>query len=263
MLDRITPVILTFNEEPNIGRTLDRLRWARDIVVVDSYSTDGTVEIVKSFPQSRLFQRKFDSHAQQWNYATAETGIASPWILAMDADYIVPDDAVAEISRLDPDGATDGYTAAFRYCVWGKPLGGTLYPPVTALYRRGKGSFYQDGHTHRLKLDGTARLLSTKFLHDDRKPLSHWLAAQDRYARLEAENIMGKPWSELNSRDRVRSLPIIAPFAVFAYCYILKGGLFDGKAGLYYAFQRMLAETLLGLRALEGRPQKEVPSPPR
>ena len=179
MLDRITPVILTYNEEPNIGRTLERLRWARDIVIVDSFSTDKTVEIVKSFPQARLFQRKFDSHAKQWNFATCETGVASDWILAMDADYIVPDQAIDEIEKPDPAGPVDGYTAAFRYCVWGKPLRGALYPPVTVLYRRGKGSFLQDGNTQRLKLDGTSRFLNSKLLHDDRKPLSHWLAAPD------------------------------------------------------------------------------------
>jgi glycosyltransferase involved in cell wall biosynthesis len=259
MLDHITPVILTFNEEPNIGRTLERLRWARDIVVVDSYSTDKTLEIVKAIPQARIFQRKFDTHAQQWNYATAETAIATPWVLALDADYILPDEAVAEISRIDPGGATNGYTAAFRYCIWGKPLRGTLYPPVTVLYRREKGSFIQDGHTQRLKLDGASRMLSSRLLHDDRKPLSHWLAAQDRYMRLEATTIAGKQWSQLGMADRIRQFPLLAPFAVFANCYLLKGGILDGRAGLYYALQRMLAEALLGLRIIERSIALETP----
>ena len=69
MLEDITPVILTFNEEANIGRTLERLNWARDIVVVDSFSTDATVSIASRNNRVRVFQRVFDSHALQWNFA--------------------------------------------------------------------------------------------------------------------------------------------------------------------------------------------------
>lgn len=253
MLDAITPVVLTYNESPNIARTLGQLRWAREVVVVDSFSTDDTVAIATTFPNVRVLTRKFDSHADQWNYAAFETGIASPWILALDADYFVPDEAVKEISAIGPNTTFDGYTASFRYCVWGDPLRGTLYPPVTVLFRRVKGHFFQDGHTHRLKLDGKAAPLSHKLLHDDRKPISHWLSAQDRYMKLEAENICAKPWDLLPLPDKVRTFPLIAPFAVFGNCYFLKGGMLDGKAGLYYALQRMLAEALLGLRIIESR----------
>lgn len=251
MLDQITPVILTFNEEPNIGRTLAQLGWARKIVVVDSFSNDQTLEIVKGFPQALVFQRKFDSHAAQWNFAISQTGIETPWILALDADYLVTEEAQSELQSLEPEAEVAGYTVSFRYCVWGEPLRGTLYPPVTALFRRANADYVQDGHTQRLRLDGVTRSLKARFLHDDRKPLSHWLLAQDRYMRLEVDNISGKPWSDLGFADRIRKVPLIAPFLVFANCYLLKGGILDGRAGLYYAFQRMLAETLLGLRILE------------
>jgi glycosyltransferase involved in cell wall biosynthesis len=251
MLDRITPVILTFNEEPNIARLLSRLTWAKEIVVCDSYSNDGTVEIARSFSNVRLIQRKFDLHATQWNYATFDTGITSDWILALDADYIIPDEAVVEISGLDADGPIDGYTAFFHYCILGKQLRGTLYPPVTVLFRRENGKFFQDGHTQRLRLEGGARKLEYRFLHDDRKSLSHWLLAQDRYMRLEAKHIEPQPWSHLRLADKVRAFPPVAPFAVFAYCYFFKLGILDGKAGLYYALQRLLAEALLGLRMIE------------
>src|SRR6266853_1961071 len=87
MLGAITPVILTFNEAPNIGRTLERLPWARRIVVVDSFSDDDTGAIVTRYPKAELFRRRFDSHANQWNFAIHETGINTEWILALDADY--------------------------------------------------------------------------------------------------------------------------------------------------------------------------------
>jgi hypothetical protein len=69
--------------------------------------------------------------------------------------------------------------------------------------------------------------------------------------RLEAEAISSKTWAELSWADRVRRIPLLAPFVVFATCYVLKLGFLDGKAGMYYAMQRMLAEALLGLRLIE------------
>ena len=77
MLDQITPIILTYNEAPNIGRSLERLQWARDIVVVDSLSDDETLDIVARTPQARVFHRRFVSLEDQWNFALRETGIAS------------------------------------------------------------------------------------------------------------------------------------------------------------------------------------------
>src|SRR6185369_1762222 len=96
MLDQITPLILTYNEAPNIPRSLEALSWAKDIVVVDSFSDDNTVELAKSFPQVRLFQRAFDSHRNQWEFGLKETGISTPWVLALDADYVLSDELVAD-----------------------------------------------------------------------------------------------------------------------------------------------------------------------
>jgi glycosyltransferase involved in cell wall biosynthesis len=65
MLEEITPLILTYNEENNINRTLEKLKWASKIIVIDSYSTDKTLEILSSYPQLEVFPRKFDSFASQ------------------------------------------------------------------------------------------------------------------------------------------------------------------------------------------------------
>lgn len=251
MLDQITPVILTYNEADNIGRTLERLAWAKDIVIVDSLSTDETVAIAQKHKQVRLFQREFGSHAQQWSYAISETGIETDWVLALDADYILPGEFSKELARLTADADADGYSAAFRYCVWGKPLRGTLYPSVTVLFRRAKAHYVQEGHTQRVQVQGRVVNLRSKILHDDRKPLSRWLAAQDRYMRLEAEEIGGRKSSALGLPDKLRKLTVFSPFLVFAYCYFIKGCWLDGRAGFYYATQRMLAESLLSLRLME------------
>ena len=82
LLDEITVLILTYNEAPNIRRTLGRLRWAHRIVVVDSFSTDETVEIVNGFSNADLVQRRFDSFARQCNFGLEQ--IRSPWVLSLD-----------------------------------------------------------------------------------------------------------------------------------------------------------------------------------
>lgn len=250
MLSAITPVILTCNEAPNIGRTLERLRWARDVVLVDSGSTDGTVDIASSFPNTRLFRREFDAHATQWTYAIRETGIRTPWVLALDADYVLSDAFVDELSALMPGDVVSGYEAAFVYAIDGKPLRGTLYPPVTVLFRAPKARYVQDGHTHRVVVDGMRARLKSPIVHDDRKPLARWFAAQRAYMRLEAYKLASSDFSALTWPDRIRRLRFVAPAAVMLYCLFWKGLILDGKAGVSYSLQRGYAELLLSLYLL-------------
>src|ERR1043165_6995233 len=99
MLDQITPLILTYNEAPNIARALASLSWAGGVVLVDSFSDDGTLAIAKTVANVRVVQRVFDNHRNQWEFGLKETGIATPWVLALDADYVVPNDVVAEIEQ--------------------------------------------------------------------------------------------------------------------------------------------------------------------
>lgn len=251
MLDRITPLILTRNESPNIGRMLARLSWARDVVVVDSFSTDNTLEIVADYPQARLYQRAFDSHANQWNFALTETDITSEWVLALDADYIVTDEVLAELEALSPTPECNGYRANFLYCVNGQRLRSGIYPPVTVLYRRAAATYVQDGHTQKLALNGGLEQLRTPILHDDRKPFRQWLAAQMHYTELEAVKLLAAEPESLSFSDRVRRWRLVAPAAMLGYCLILRGGVLDGRAGFYYAFQRALAELMLSLYLLD------------
>jgi glycosyltransferase involved in cell wall biosynthesis len=250
MLDSITPLVLTYNEAPNIGRTLQQLRWARDIVVVDSFSDDETLEIVRTFPQARIFQREFDCHEKQWNFGLSETGISSEWVLGLDADYVLTEEFSSELRALNTVPDIKGYRAKFVYCVNGKPISSGVYPPVTVLYRKDNASYVQDGHTQRLVIDGRVENLRAPILHDDRKSLSRWLGAQSRYTRLEANKLLSSGVQE-SWTDRFRRLRVIAPPAMLVYCLILRGGVLDGWAGFYYAFQRALAELMLSLYLLE------------
>ena len=251
MLDQITPIILTYNEAPNIGRTLERLSWAKDIVVVDSFSDDQTLAIVERTPQARVFQRKFDCHENQWNFALKETNITSEWVLALDADYVLTPGLVEELRTLEPVAEISAYEARFVYYVGGRPLRGSAYSPVTVLYRREGASYQGDGHTLRLTIQGECAELRAPIMHDDRKSLDHWLRAQARYMKLESKKLAAAESSELGWADRVRKMRIIAPFAIVLYCLFVKGAIRDGRPGFYYAFQRMISESILSLYLIE------------
>lgn len=247
MLENITPLILTYNEGPNIGRTLAQLGWAHDIVVVDSFSDDNTLEIASSFPQVRVYQREFDSHANQWTFGLTETAISSDWVLGLDADYVLTNEFLAEVETLSPEPDLQAYRARFIYCVNGKRLISGVYPPVAVLYRRSNAAYLQDGHTHKLVLEGKTENLYSPILHDDRKPFSRWLEAQSRYTQLEASKLLSSDPEGLSWTDRIRRWRIVAPPAMLFYCLIVRGGIRDGWAGFYYAFQRALAELMLSL----------------
>jgi glycosyltransferase involved in cell wall biosynthesis len=250
MLDRITPLLLTYNEAPNIGRTLEQLRWARDIVVVDSFSDDDTLEIVSAFPQARVFQRKFDSFAGQCNFGLKDTGISTEWVLNLDADYVLTAELVDELGSLNPMDVS-GLRAEFVYCINGRRLRSGVYPPVTVLFRKAKACYRDDGHAHRVVIDGPCEKLRSEILHDDRKPLSRWFQAQSHYTELEAKKLLTADPGALAWTDRVRRWRVVAPFAMLFYCLIIRGGILDSWAGFYYAFQRMLAELMLSLYLIE------------
>jgi glycosyltransferase involved in cell wall biosynthesis len=249
MIQHLSCLILTYNEGCNIYRTLESLFWVEKIIVIDSYSDDETLSIVKAFPQAEVYQRTFDSFAGQCNYGLQF--INSEWVLSLDADYVVTPELMAEIQAIPANTPVDGYYARFKYCVWGTPLRGTLYPPRQILYRRSKAQYVDDGHGHRVKVQGISAMLSGYVHHDDRKPLSRWLKSQDRYMIAEAKKLIRTPTAALNFADKIRRQKIFAPFVVLFYCLIIKQGVFDGWPGWYYAFQRMMAEIILSIRLIE------------
>lgn len=251
----ITPLILTYNESPNIARTLERLGWAHRVLVIDSGSTDETLDVLSKFQNVEIIHRPFDSFAEQCNFGLQQ--INSEWVLSMDADYVLDDELMAFFKTFDPQQHVEsGFETRFKYAIFGKPLLGTLLPNRKVLYRRSLARYINDGHSHQVQIEGKIGILPGYIHHDDRKSLSRWLWAQDRYAKLELEKFGSALGSPSRFNDWVRKQIILAPFLVFFYCLFVKGGILDGRRGWYYAFQRMLAELLLSLYLLEDKFKK-------
>lgn len=230
---------------------MEQLRWARDIVVIDSFSTDETLDIISQFPQTRIFQRKFDDFAAQCNFGLTQTNISSKWILNLDADYVLTPEFVEELRGLEPRSEVTGYRAPFVYCINGEPLRSGIYPPVIVLFLKTKGEFCADGHAHRLQINGSVVNLQSPILHDDRKPLSRWFQSQISYTKLEARKLLTAGPAILSWTDRIRRWRVVAPMAVLFYCLVIRRGILDGWPGIFYAAQRCLAELMLSIYLIE------------
>jgi glycosyltransferase involved in cell wall biosynthesis len=242
----VTPVILTFNEAPNIGRVLERLTWAQEVVIVDSGSTDATERIALGFPNVRWLYRPFDTHGQQWRYAF-DAASASPYILALDADYLVPDAFVREVEERFLPGQYAGGVAGFTYEVNGLALIGSVYPAKLVIFRRDRVKVTQPGHSQEIAVEGPVYRFNATLVHDDRKPVSRFMTSQIAYARLEQDRLDRQTTNRWQDRVRRSGLmPIIAGVGA----YLKAGGPLRGRASLRYAYERVLFECMLALRIL-------------
>jgi glycosyltransferase involved in cell wall biosynthesis len=257
----ITALILTYNEQENIARTAAALSRIENVVLIDSFSSDGTIDIAKAVhPKVQVFQRAFDTHTKQWNYGLDQ--IMTEWVLTLDADYEISAELQKEIQDLEASPEVTGYWAEFEYRVFGRPLRATVYPPRVVLFKASHGRYVDDGHTQTLwtktasqelrppnDLDRMGKL-SGKIYHDDRKSLSHWIQSQDRYARIESRHLLATTRRQLNFQDRVRREIFFAAPVMFCYLLFPRGLIFDGWPGWFYVAQRCIAEFLLSIRLL-------------
>lgn len=251
MLDKITPLILTYNEAPNLPRVLNKLTWANRIIIVDSGSTDETLDIAGRYSQIEVAQRPFTDFASQCNFGLQK--VSTPWVLSLDADYELSDDLLTEIGNLAQNEMSSGYRARFVYRICGHALSGTLYPPRVVLYRPERAIYRNEGHGHRVQIDGSIADLRGVIYHDDRKSLKRWISSQERYAKEEADYLLSMPPERLSRRDKVRMLGWPAPLLILLYTLFVKGCVLDGWPGWYYALQRLCAEVLVALEVVDRR----------
>jgi len=249
-LASITPLILTWNEEPNIGRCLDELRWAARVVVIDSGSIDATLAICSKFPNVEVMTRAFDNHTSQWNFGLDQ--VTSPWVLSLDADYLLNDAFVRELTSIPENSPENAWFVPFQFFIFGRALRGTLYPHRAALFDKNSCRYVADGHTQTLEIHGPTGSLRTRLAHDDRKSLSRWLDSQFKYARLEAEK-MASHTHPTSLPDRLRKMIWPAAPAAFVYTLLVKGVILDGWPGWFYVLQRTYAELVLSMILLEMR----------
>ena len=220
-------------------------------MIIDSGSTDLTLEIIGQHPQAVVIRRDFDSAAAQCNFGL--THIDSEWVLSLDADYVLSDGLISEIGSLRPTDNISGFLASFIYRIFGHSLRASVYPKRAVLYRKSSAIYVDEGHTQRVRIQGDLLVLEHPIYHDDRKPIARWFRSQARYGSLEAAHLLSRDVSTLSRIDRVRLLIVPAPVLMFFYVLFIKRCLLDGWSGWYYTFQRVCAETMLSIELLDRR----------
>ncbi len=140
---------------------------------------------------------------------------------------------------------------ASNFVCFGKPVGKNNTTPRPVLFRKSCCTYYDEGHTQRLKITGKTGSFKHKILHDDRKPLSRWLSNQAAYSIKEADMLCNTSNADLPFIFKLRKTKIFAPFLVFFYCLFAQGLIFKGWRGWHYTLQRTLVEMLIALRLTE------------
>jgi glycosyltransferase involved in cell wall biosynthesis len=262
----VAVIILTYNEEINLPQALESVvGWAREVFVVDSFSTDRTVEIARRYG-CHVVQHPFEDYAKQRNFALSALPIKAAWIFFLDADEWLPEPLKEEIAtRLGTEPAECGFLVKRRFIWMGRWIRHGYYPTwILRLARRGHVRCEERGVNEHLIVEGPVGRLEHDFIHEDRKGLSAWIAKHDRYARLEAEELLkrrqGQGQREIPARlfgsqaERKRWLrhhlyerlpPLVRPFAFWAYRYFLRGGFLDGREAFIYHFLQALWFPLL------------------
>ncbi|MCE7956337.1 MAG: glycosyltransferase [Acidobacteria bacterium ACB2] len=250
-LERITPIVLTFEEEANLGRCLVSLEAFPRVVVVDSGSTDGTAEVARRFRNVSWFVRRWDGFAGQWRFALGETGTGTPFVLALDADMSVPSELAKELAELAEADDADGAVIPFEYRIQGAPLAGSLYPPQLRLLRLSRARAGEKGHAHTLEVEGRVVRTRGRLVHDDRKGLEAFARAQLGYSERELP-LLFDPETGRRLRSRLRRGFAFTPQIVWLLAWLMAGGPFRGAAARRYALERPRYESMLRWR-LEDR----------
>ena len=252
-----TVVVLTFNEEQNLAACLDSVRrWAANVFVVDSGSTDATISIADAHGAT-VVSRPFETHARQWQWALATLPISTDWVLALDADQQVsPELAAAIAAHVAAPGDARGAFVCRRQVFRGKWIRfGGYYPKyLLKLFRRDAVTI-DDGDLvdhHFTVADRTVKL-DGDLIEDNRNEarIADWTAKHNRYAVLQAQQEMrerrqrsrlgigaltGAPDVRIRYLKQVwAGLPLFARPCVYVfYRYILRFGFLDGKQGFVF-----------------------------
>lgn len=267
----ITVLILTRNEEVHIARCVESVRAiARHVVVVDSFSTDRTVEIAREHGATVL-QNAFVNHAVQLEWAFSQIDTGTDWVMRVDADEQLDErlrDAIlAEVPKA-PDEVL-GFSVCLREHFIGRPIrfgGRALH--LMRLWRAGRARVESRWMDEHIVVDGGAvRRLDGFLLHSNEKPLTEWIAKHNAYSNREAIDVLNRRYGFFKragddataepKSSVLRSLYYsiggpVAPLLYFLYRYIVRLGFLDGREGyLYHFLQGYWYRTLVATKLIE------------
>jgi len=256
----ITAIILTMNESKNISDCIKSIRnFAARIVVIDSGSTDDTVEIAKKLG-TEVYFHEFENHSAQFNWALDNTNIETKWVLRLDADERLTNELCVEAEQAMIEHVSDdvnGMVLRFKVFFLGRWIKhGGVYPfRKLLIFKTGIGRVENrkmDEHT--ILSHGTSIELKNDGLHYDFKNLTHWVNKHNWYATREMQeyyetvtpdSFQQMPDEKIKGRRTQKTkyykLPIfIRPLLLFIYRYFFRLGFLDGREGLIFHYLQSL-----------------------
>lgn len=228
---KLSVTIITFNEEDNIKRCLDSIKEvANEIIVIDSGSTDKTVEIAKKYG-AKVYERKFDNYSNQKNYAAEKT--TGDWILSLDADEEINSELAEEIKKAIKTTNYSAYSIPRKNIILGKWIKYTRWQPEfdrhVWLWRKGRGKWLGEVHEE-LAVDGEVGRLKNAKVHYQYKKVSDFMDMMNRYSELDAGQRVKKGIKFSYFKF------FLDPIYNFLVRYIYRWGFLDGWRGFVLSY---------------------------
>ena len=229
---KISALIITYNEMGYIERCLDSVSFADEVIVVDSYSTDGTYEYLLNRPGIKVIQNPFKNFTAQKSFALAKASF--DWVLFLDADEIVPDALRSEIKRTlasDPEEVAYKFPRQFMFKDRKLRFSGWQTDKNFRLFRKSKAQFEDTRIVHEtLEIDGTTSCMKEKLLHFSYKNYEDYRSKMILYGKLKAQQDQAK-----NNRFSYMKW-LCTPLWKFTYNYGIRLGFLDGYKGLIICY---------------------------
>ena len=230
MREKLTVIIPTYNEEHNIEDCLKSVLWADEIMVVDSFSTDRTVEIAKKYAH-RILQHEYINSATQKNWAIPQA--SNEWVMIVDADERVTPELRDEILKELENPRFDGYYIGRRNFFLGFPLDHGGWSPKEdrniRLFRKSVSRYEQREVHADVIVNGKVGYLENYLIHYTYRSLDDYFRKFDRYTTWAAMDIV-----KAGKRPNFVNL-VLRPIGDFIKFYVIKGGFLDGLPGLIIA----------------------------
>ena len=228
---KISASIIVFNEEENIAELCETVSWCDEIVIVDSFSTDKTVEIAKKYTD-KIFQHEFKGYKDKHEFADSNT--SGDWIFWIDADERVTPEllqSIENLKKLNENDLPDGFQIARKTWYLGRWIKHSGWYPDYQMRLYRKSASYWDGVSphETARVRGKVKKLDGEFLHYTKKSLSEHHRVLDNYTSLAAEYLVK------NGKTVGKFGLFFNPISAFIRHYIFKQGFRDGVAGLIIA----------------------------
>jgi glycosyltransferase involved in cell wall biosynthesis len=233
----LSALLITYNEESNIKSVLNNLAFADEIIVIDSFSTDKTIEIASTFKNIKVVQRTFDNFASQRNFALSLA--SNSWILFIDADERLSLNLQQEInSVINKKDSASAYFIHRNFMFNDKKIRFSAWQndKIIRLFKKEKASYNPEKIVHeKLIVEGTTEKLKNKLIHHSYTSYNDYKQKMIFYGRLKAKEELGKKTNPNFYHYYIR------PIYQFTYQYFIRLGILDGKKGIIICYLNALS----------------------